>query len=63
MEGNSEKYTIVVKNLLLRAAKNDSCSVLSRKRCSIGGKCVTTMCCNAFVRFNLQYDKKDCFSR
>ena len=21
------------------------------------------MCCNAFVRFNLQYDKKDCFSR
>ena len=32
--------------------KNDSCSIPSRKRCSIWGKCGTTMCCNEFARFN-----------
>ena len=45
------------------ATKKKSCSILSRKRCSIWGKCGTTMCCNEFVRFNLQSDKKDYFSR
>ena len=45
------------------ATKNDSCSILSRKRCSIWGKCGTTMCCNEFVRFNLQYNNKDYLSR
>ena len=29
---------------LCRCYKNDSCSILSRKRCSIWGKCGTTMC-------------------
>ena len=48
-------------SLYVHATKNESCSVLSRKR-SNGGKCGTTMCCKAFVRFNLQYDKKDCLS-
>ena len=30
------------------ATKKKSCSILSRKRCSIWGKCGTTMCCNDF---------------
>ena len=38
-------------------------SILSRKGCSIWGKCGTTMCCNEFVRFNLQSDKNDYFIR
>ena len=41
---------------LCRCYKNNSCSILSRKHCSIWGKCWTTMCCNESVRF-LIYSK------
>ena len=36
------------------ATKTNSCSILSRKRCSIWKKCWTTECSNESVRFNLQ---------
>ena len=34
------------------ATKKYSCSILSGRRCSVWGKCGTTMCCNQFVCFN-----------
>ena len=37
----------------VETTKNGSCSILSRKRCSVWGKCRTTKCCNELVRFNL----------
>ena len=36
------------------ATKNNSCSILSRKRCSFLGNYWTTMCCNESLRFNLR---------
>ena len=39
---------------LCRCYKNNSCSILPRKRCSVWGESWTIMCCNESVRFNLQ---------
>ena len=56
--GQFKLCTDIEKNLgpsvYVDAAKNNSCSILSRKRYSILGKCWTTMCRNESGRFNLQ---------
>ena len=43
------KLSTNIEKNLRRCYKNDSCSILSKKRCSIWGKCGTTMCCNELV--------------
>ena len=43
------KLSTDIEKNLCRCYKNDSCSILSKKRCSIWGKCGTTMCCNELV--------------